>query len=253
MSDDKENTYFDSLCEVDQVLQSSHEILQDTMKILKKLTDDSASDAVLLKSLEELHGSYYKLVDTTADLRYSKLQAREHQISNENKLDIENREYIIGTKSWPDLRQYVTYLENINQDSLEYINLLNKLSVELVKQVDISNPDVSEFVFDKWKPPAELQKIIDNYYDNDDKKIDTLNGDLQDYFNSIKLSRATYTLENKYLLQRHLTELNKEANYWRGELDNIELLLFGEGPHSIRKVLKNVETLKNKLKSEDVA
>lgn len=250
MASDNENSYFESLCEMDQVLQSNHEVLQETIQILMKLTNDSANDGELLKYLEALHDSYDKLVESSTDLRYSKYKTREHQISNVNKMDIENREFIIGRNTWPDLRQYITLLDNINKDSIAYTNLLNKLSVELVKQIDVSDPQISEIVFDKWKPPAELQKIVDNYYESDTETRDGLNDKLTKYFNSIKLSRAKYTLQNKYLLQRHLTELNKEANYWRGELDSIEMLLFGDGPHSIRKTLQNVDKLKTKLSAE---
>lgn len=250
MTTDSENSYFESLCEMDRVLQSNHEVLQETIQVLTKLTNDSANDGELLKYLGVLHESYDRLLESSTDLRYSKFQTREHQISNVNKMDIENREYIIGRKTWPDLRQYITLLDSINKDSIAYTNLLNKLSVELVKQIDVSDPQISEIVFDKWKPPNEFQKIVDNYYESDATNRDGLNDELTKYFNSIKLSRAKYTLQNKYLLQRHLTELNKEANYWRGELDNIEMLLFGDGPHSIRRTLQTVDKLKTKLGTE---
>ncbi|KAG0672081.1 hypothetical protein C6P45_004096 [Maudiozyma exigua] len=250
MTTNNENSYFESLCEMDQVLQSNHEVLQETMQILEKLTNDSANDVELLKYMELLHQSYDSLLESSTDLRYSKYQTREHQVSNVNKMDIENREYIIGRKTWPDLRQYITLLDGINKDSIAYANLLNKLSVELVKQIDISDPQISEIVFDKWKPPAELQTIVDNYYESDTGNNDMLSDQLTKYFNSIKLSRAKYILQNKYMLQRHLTELNKEVNYWRGELDNIEMLLFGDGPHSIRRTLQTVDKLKAKLNTE---
>lgn len=249
MSGDNENTYFDSLCELEQSLQSNHEVLQNTLQSLKKITDDSASDAVLLKTMEQLRKEYDGLLGSTAELRYFKFQTREHQMSNENRLEIKNREFIIGPRHLPNIKEYVTCVEDINRDSLEYINLLNRLSVELTKQVDISDPNVTEFVIDKWNPPAELQQILDNY-SNPNVEADDLNAEFQNYLNKIKLSRAKYSLENKYLLQSHLAELNKEANYWRKELDNIEMMMFGDGPNSIRKMLQNVDSLKAKLIAE---
>lgn len=247
MSADKENNYFDALCELDQDLNTNHSILQDTLVTLQKLTDDTATDVELLRSLEGLNTCYDRLVDSSTGLLYEKYQTRENEVADGNRLEIENREYIIGTKTTPDMRQFVTYLEEINRDALEYMNLLNKFSIDLVKQVDISDPDVSEFIFKNWNPPKELQKIIDEYNEADAVSANELNTKLKGYFDSIKLSRAKYNLENRYLLQKQLTQLNSEVNYWRSELDKMEGMLFGDGPHSIKRMLRNVDSLKEKL------
>lgn len=247
MSADKENNYFDSLCELDQELNTNHDVLQDTLVTLKKLTEDTATDAELLRLLEALSSNYNKLVDSSTGLLYEKFKTREDEVADSNRLEIENREYILGTKNIPDMRQFVTYFEDINRDAIEYMNLLNKLSVDLVRQVDISDPDVSEFTFKNWNPPEELQKVIDEYSEAGDESSTELNIKFKAYFDQIKLSRAKYNLENKYILQKQLENLNKEVNYWRSELDKMEVMLFGDGPHSIKRMLRNVDSLKEKL------
>lgn len=250
-----EDTHFETLCEMEQNLRTTYEEAQRTLQTLEKLTDEQSTDSELLSLIDKLSENYNDLVGSSVDLRYSKFKNKESEVRCAAKVRSSNAAAVARATSTSAqaessvIREYTTYMETLNRDSLEYINLLNRLAIDLVKQVDISDPDVVEFIIDNWEPPAELKSILEQMSDpNSD--LTSAREQLQDYLNSIKLSRARYYLENKYILQDTLKTLSKEVNNWRRELANIEALLFGNGPNSMRRTLSNVEALRSNLVRE---
>ncbi|GAV53208.1 hypothetical protein ZYGR_0AI04920 [Zygosaccharomyces rouxii] len=248
MSADLEFTYFDSLCEEDQALQQNYEQLQDVLQILKNLSEPGRSEEDQLQSLRNLAGSHEKLVSSSIDLRYTKYKTRESQVTsgkrfkrNENHSKLQNVQ---------GLREYVTLVEHVNKDSLDYVNLLQRLSVDLAKQIEISDPKVSEFVVNNWSPPDDMQSILEQLADPE-KDSTQLRSRLDQHLDQIKMERAKYTIENKYSLQETLNEVNKEMNYWRRNWNAIENLMFGDSAHSIKKMLQSIDLLRTKLEKPD--
>lgn len=244
MSGDLEFTYFDSLCEEDQALQQNYEQLQNVMQILKNLTESEKSEDDQLQSLRNLVGAHEKLVSSSIDLRYTKYKTRESQVTNSKRF--RRNENHGKLQNVQGLKEYVTMIEHVNKESLDYVNLLQRLSVDLAKQIEISEPGVSEFVVNNWNPPHDMQLILEQLADP--KKDSTqLQSQLDQHLDQIKMERAKYTIENKYSLQETLNEINKEVNYWRRNWNAIENLMFGDSSHSMKKMLQSIDLLRTKL------
>ncbi|CCC69719.1 hypothetical protein NCAS_0D01380 [Naumovozyma castellii] len=242
-------TFFESLCEEEQHLQENHENLQAVLKTLNSLTNGTATDAEIEQNLALLSTQYKSLVSNSVDLRYSKYQTRESQLKSTERV-ARDAQLMKRRQPTANLREYVNVTESINRHSLEYVNLLERLSVDLAKQVEISDPSVSKFVLNDWNPPKGVQAILDKFADpSADAAL--LKMELVHYLDDIKMSRAKYSLENKYSLQDKVVNLNTELNRWRKELDDIEMMMFGDGATSIKKMLANVESLRSKIMVED--
>ncbi|GAV48192.1 hypothetical protein ZYGR_0I04890 [Zygosaccharomyces rouxii] len=248
MSADLEFTYFDSLCEEDQALQQNYEQLQDVLQILKNLAEPGKSEDDQLQSLQYLAESHEKLVSSSIDLRYTKYKTRESQVTNGKRF--RRNENHSKLQNVQGLKEYVTLMEHVNKESLDYVNLLQRLSVDLAKQIEISDPEVSEFVVDNWSPPDGMQSILEQLADPDNDSTH-LQSQLDQYLDQIKMERAKYTIENKYSLQETLNEVNKEVNYWRRNWNAIESLMFGDSAHSIKKMLQSIDLLRAKLEEPD--
>ena len=264
------NEYFDSLCELDNYSQTNFEKLQDVLKTLLKLLQlqpsitnkpnatngvenveetDTVNDNDIIKLLGTLSRDYDSLIETSVALKLAKYQAREAQIQSAESMETVNHTRLNKSPFGDDFLEYVNVLEAIQRDSLEYTTLIDKMSVDLAKQVEVSEPNVSNFDMDNWRPPKELQDILDKY-SNMDEDVSIIDDDLKDYLDQIKLSRAKYTLENKYQLQTQLNKLNSEINQWRKECDSMESLMFGDDPRSMRSMLKTIRSLQQRLMDE---
>ncbi|CCD23996.1 Thp2p NDAI_0C03360 [Naumovozyma dairenensis CBS 421] len=243
-----ETTYFDSLSEQEQHLQENYSCIKDIFKTLKQLKNKDATDDELKQNLDNLSIYYRDLTRSSIDLKYNKYQTREIQLSHLDKISNEAQTFKRKHKTIY-LREYVNTTESINGKSLEYINLLQRLSVDLVRQIEISDPNVSKINVDGWNPPKKIQVLLDKFGEPD---ADTreLKIQVQRYLDDIKMSRAKYSLENKYSLQEKLSEVTKAVNQWRAEWDNIEMMLFGDGSNSMKNMLANVESIKSKLEEE---
>ncbi|CCK70337.1 Thp2p KNAG_0E00690 [Huiozyma naganishii CBS 8797] len=254
-SEHSESEYFDSLCELDQHLLSNHESLQNTLDQLSSLvgnlssSDNAGTDADAIGLLDELSTQFEDLLSTSVDLKYNKYHTRECQILHAKNLQSINWN-LSRSQFGPNLREYVTYIETINKNSLEYLNLLGTYAVDLARQIEISDPSVSHFDIDDWKPPRKLLEILDKFQSEDCEPI-KIRDELQSYLDNIKLSRAKFTLENKHILQDKLGVLSKEVSYWRKEWDNIENMMFGEGSDSMRSMLQTVDSLRSKINDEN--
>ena len=264
------NEYFDSLCELDNYSQTNFEKLQDVLKTLLKLLQlqpsitnkpnatngvenveetDTVNDNDIIKLLGTLSRDYDSLIETSVALKLAKYQSREAQIQSAESMETANHTRLNKSPFGDDFLEYVNVLEAIQRDSLEYTTLIDKMSVDLAKQVEVSEPNVSNFDMDHWRPPKELQDILDKY-SNMDEDVSIINDDLKDYLDQIKLSRAKYTLENKYQLQTKLNKLNSEINQWRKECDSMESLMFGDDPRSMKSMLKTIRSLQQRLMDE---
>lgn len=246
MSRDSESNYFDMMCEQEQVLQENHRQLHCVIGLLKDLANPEAPEADRILLLQSLSKEYKRLTSSSVDLRFIKYQTRESQISALKR----TRRNINPSKlqTIEDLGEYITLHETVGRDSLEYINLLERLSVDLAKQIEIADPAVTEFVVDNWNPPKGIFAILEEL-ENPDTDAADLRSRLSRYLDQIKMERAKYTIQNKYSLQETLRNLNKEVNDWRKEWDSIENLMFGDSSHSMKKMLQNIELLKSKLNS----
>lgn len=264
------NEYFDSLCELDNYSQTNFEKLQDVLKTLLKLLQlqpsitnnpntisgienveetDTVNDNDIIKLLNILSRDYDSLIETSVALKQAKYQAREAQIRSAESMETANHTRLNRSPFGNDLLEYVNILETIQRDSLKYTTLIDRMSVDLAKQVEVSESNVSNFDMDNWRPPKELQGILDKY-SNMDEDVSIINDDLKDYLDQIKLSRAKYTLENKYQLQTKLNKLNSEINQWRKECDSMESLMFGDDPRSMKSMLKTIRSLQQRLMDE---
>lgn len=248
MSADLEFTYFDSLCEEDQALQQNYEQLQEVLQTLKNLAEPGKSEDDQLQSLRNLANSHEKLVSNSIDLRYTKYKTRESQVANGKRF--RRNENHSKLQNVQGLKEYVTLMEHVNKESLDYVNLLQRLSVDLAKQIEISDTEVGEFAVNNWNPPADMQSILEQLADPE-KDSTQLQLQLTHYLDQIKMERAKYTIENKYSLQETLNEVNKEVNYWRRNWNTIENLMFGDSAHSIKKMLQSIDLLKTKLEEPD--
>lgn len=247
MGRESEQTYFDTLCEEEQISQETHEQLHTVVEVLKELANATKSEQEQNELLHSLSKEHRKLTDICIDLRYAKYQAREAQVaaSKRTKKNHSNTK-LQDTKS---LAEYITLCESISKDSLEYVNLLERLSVDLAKQIEIADPKVSEFIVDNWNPPKGIYAILETLGDPtvDPKDIATR---IRGYLDQIKMERAKYTIQNKYSLQETLHDLTKEVNSWRKECDSMENLMFGDSSNSMKKMLQNVDSLKFRLDRE---
>lgn len=262
--------YFDSLCELDNYSQTSFEKLQDVLKTLLKLlklqssaTDTSTTagdsenvntanaigDNDIIRLLDTLSRDFDSLIETSIALKQAKYQAREAQIQSAESMETLNHTRLNRSPFGKDLMEYVDVLESIQRDSLRYTTLIEKLSIDLVKQVEVSDPNVSRVDMNSWRPSKELQAILDQY-SNTDEDVSKIEDDLKNYLDKIKLARAKYTLENKYQLQTKLNELNNEINQWRKECNNMESLMFGDDPRSMKSMLRTIGSLKQRLMDE---
>lgn len=242
-----EHSYFDTLCEQEQVLQENHKQLHSVIGVLRELASPAKSEADQVQLLNSLSKEYQSLTANSIDLRYVKYKAREAQVAASKKT--KSNDAYRKLRDLEGLAEYVTLFESINKDSLEYVSLLERLSVDLAKQIEIADPSVTEFVVDNWNPPAGIYSILEELGDPNIDASD-LTSRLGGYLDQIKMERAKYTIQNKYALQEVLQNLNKEVSCWRKEWDSMENLMFGDSSNSMKKMLQNVDSLKSKLAEE---
>ncbi|KAG0655734.1 hypothetical protein C6P44_005454 [Monosporozyma unispora] len=244
--------YFDSLCELEDYSQTNYEKLQAVLKTLKKLLECEKSnnnDTEILNLLNILARDYEGLLGSSVDLRQAKYQARESEIQSADQMETDNHTRLNRTPFGDDLIEYIDVMEDIQRDSLRYTTIVERLSIDLAKQAEVSDPEVSKYDMNDWKPSKELQDVLDRFYDDNDKVYE-INDGIKSYLDQIKLARAKYTLENKHQLQAKLSQLNKEVSHWRKEWDSMETLMFGDDPKSMKSMLHNIESLKQTLIEE---
>ncbi|KAL3235605.1 Thp2p [Nakaseomyces bracarensis] len=237
--------YYDALCEQEQVLQENHGHLLSVIGILKSLNEE-VGDEELLVRLGKLSRSLKELVDSSVELRYRKYQARELRVTMDALGPEDNDEVVKAVQRNEKLREYIDLIEAINRDSLTYVNMLGRLSVDLAKQIELSDNSVTEFVVSEWKPPQEVQEILEKFLDLDDSTRN-LDEQLDKYLDGIKMERAKYSLENKYALQEQLKTLEKEVSHWREAWVDIEKLMFGDSAQSMKGMLRSIEKMQTKL------
>ncbi|QLL30276.1 hypothetical protein HG536_0A00930 [Torulaspora globosa] len=243
-----DNSCFERLCEQEQALHENYRHLNSVFRVLHELTDTSKDESAQMDTLESLSDEYSSLVASSVDLRFSKYQARESQVAALQRTR-RNSNYA-RLQSVENLAEFITLLENISRNYLTYVNLLKRLSIDLVKEIEIADPSVTEFVVDKWNPPKSLQPILEDLGDcNTDPQAAVAR--LDGYLDQIKMERAKYTIENRHSLQGILRDLNKEVSDWRKEWDSIENWMFGDSAHSMKKMLQNIDSLKSKLQRQE--
>lgn len=245
-----ESGYFDILCEQEQALQENHRCLDSVCKILRELAEPEKDETEQVQSLRLLSEKYQELVGSSISLRYVKYQTRESEIAA-LKRTRRNGDYN-RLQNIEGLSEFVTVYEKISSDYLKYVNLLERLSVDLVKDIEIADPTVSEFVVGKWNPPKGILEILEELADPA-TDVSAVRSRLDGYLDRIKMERAKYIIENKHSLQGALRDLNKEVSSWRKEWDSIENVMFGDGSNSMKKMLQNIESLKSKLQLEEAA
>lgn len=243
-----DNSCFERLCEQEQALHENYQHLNGVLQVLRELTDASKDESGQMNALRSLSEGYSSLVASCVDLRFAKYQARESQVAALQRTR-RNSNYA-RLQSVENLAEFITLVETISRNYLTYVNLLERLSVDLVKEIEIADPSVTEFVVDRWNPPKALQPILEDLADcNTDPEA--ANDRLDGYLDQIKMERAKYTIENRHSLQGILRDLNKEVNDWRKEWDAIENWMFGDSAHSMKKMLQNIDSLKSKLQLEE--
>ncbi|CAI4516056.1 ASN_HP2_G0024070.mRNA.1.CDS.1 [Saccharomyces cerevisiae] len=243
MTKEEGRTYFESLCEEEQSLQESQTHLLNILDILSVLADPRSSDDLLTESLKKLPDLHRELINSSIRLRYDKYQTREAQLLEDTKT---GRDVAAGVQNPKSISEYYSTFEHLNRDTLRYINLLKRLSVDLAKQVEVSDPSVTVFEMDKWVPSEKLQGILEQYCapDTDIRGVDA---QTKNYLDQIKMARAKFGLENKYSLKERLSTLTKELNHWRKEWDDIEMLMFGDDAHSMKKMIQKIDSLKSEI------
>ena len=250
MSEQNSEQYFEALCEQEQALQDNHVHLKSVLNILGNVVDEEASDEDIVTSLGKLSKTVKVLVDSSVDLRYKKFRVTDvrfaPQAAEQSRFGGNSNDHLRQIQKSGRLREYVSVLEAIYNDSLTYINLLTKLSVNLAKQIEFADHSVSEFLLEDWKPPHELQSILEKFVDMEEDP-EVLNDQLNKYMDNIKMERAKYSLENKYSLQEQLKTLESELSRWRDAWVNIESLMFGDSPNSMKGMLQNIESMKKEL------
>ena len=231
MTKEEGRTYFESLCEEEQSLQESQTHLLNILDILSVLADPRSSDDQLTESLKKLPDLHRELINSSIRLRYDKYQTREAQLLEDTKT---GRDVAAGVQNPKSISEYYSTFEHLNRDTLRYINLLKRLSVDLAKQVEVSDPSVTVYEMDKWVPSEKLQGILEQYCapDTDIRGVDA---QIKNY------------LENKYSLKERLSTLTKELNHWRKEWDDIEMLMFGDDAHSMKKMIQKIDSLKSEI------
>lgn len=243
MTGEEGRTYFESLCEEEQSLQESQTNLLNILETLEALTNTESSDDSLTESLKNLPALHEELLKSSIRLRYDKYQTREAQLLEDAE---SGRDISAGAHNRKTISEYYTTFEQLNRDTLRYINLLKRLSVDLAKQVEVSDPLVTEYEVDNWCPSEKLQGILEQYcaQDTDIRGVDA---QIKNYLDHIKMARAKFGLENKYSLKEKLSSLTKELNHWRKEWDDIEMLMFGDDAHSMKKMIQKIDSLKSKI------
>lgn len=239
-----ENTCFDRLCEQEQALHENHGHLGSIFEILHELADPNKDESSQIDALKSLSEEYKSLVASSIDLRFAKYQTRESEVAALQRTR-RNGDYarLQGIEGLPE---FITLFEIIGRNHMTYVNLLQRLSVDLVKEIEIADPRVTEFVVDKWNPPKGLQPILDELADCE-TDVEAATARLDGYLDQIKMERAKYTIENRHSLQKILRDLNQEVNDWRKEWDSIENWMFGDSAHSMKKMLQNIDSLRAKL------
>lgn len=242
-----ESGCFDMLCEQEQALQENYRRLDAVVKVLKELAETGKTEPEQVQLLQSLSEEYHQLVGSSIDLRYVKYQTREAQIAA-LKRTRRNDDYT-RLKNVEGLAEFVTLYETLNIDNLKYVNLLERLSVDLVKEIEIADPSVTEFDVDMWNPPKGIFEILEELALSG-TDMASVRSRLTGYLDQIKMERAKYTIENKHSLQGILRDLNKEVSNWRKEWDSIENVMFGDGSNSMKKMLQNIDSLRTKLDLE---
>ncbi|EDO19223.1 hypothetical protein Kpol_1050p83 [Vanderwaltozyma polyspora DSM 70294] len=233
--------YFESLCSQEQYLESNYEDLVEVLEGLEGLLDDGCSEERQLELIRGLASGCGKLNGSLIDLKFGKYNTREAQVkmqkgNNDQKLVNEVSQY----------QDYFALVETVNQDMLVYINLLERLASDLFIQVeDAQFKDNEVIMVDEVAAPVEVQDVLKKYI-TESSETSVLRDELDKYLNEIKMERAELTIKNKFSLQPTLNELSKEVNYWRKEWDNMEMLMFGDGPNSMKRMMKNIESLRAK-------
>ncbi|EHN02025.1 Thp2p [Saccharomyces cerevisiae x Saccharomyces kudriavzevii VIN7] len=245
MTREERSTYFESLCEEEQGLQESQTNLLNILDTLSALANPKSSDDLLVESLKRLPTLHDDLIKSSIRLRYDKYQTREAQLLEDAET---GRDILAGVQNRKTVAEYYSTFDQLNRDTLKYINLLKRLSVDLAKQVEVSDPSVTVYELDNWVPSEKLQGILEEYCapETDIRGVDA---QIKNYLDQIKMARAKFGLENKYSLKEGLSTLTKELNHWRKEWDDIEMLMFGDDAHSMKKMIQKIDSLKSEIKS----
>ncbi|EJS43394.1 thp2p [Saccharomyces arboricola H-6] len=245
MTREEGRTYFESLCEEEQSLQESQTKLSNILDVLLELTNPKSSDDLLSESLIKLPALHQDLLKSATRLRYDKYQTREAQLLEDSEA---GRDTSAGVRNQKSISEYYSTFEQLNRDTLRYVNLLQRLSVDLAKQIEVSDSSVTVYEVDNWGPSEKLQGILEQYCapDTDIRGVDS---QIKNYLDQIKMARAKFGLENKHSLKERLSTLTKELNHWRKEWDDIETLMFGDDEHSMKKMIQKIDSLKSELKA----
>lgn len=244
--------YMESLSQLKGKLDTNYELLQNLLEVLSGIVR-SDDEQEVLQLLNKLKDYYDKLISSSTDLRYSKFQSLEARLSDIDQLETQNH-ILMSNKEilGDDVIEFISVWEDIQQDSLRYLNLLNTLSVQLARQIEVEN--VFKYDMNDWEPSDDLKQLIEQHLletneagtgeDTNSKPVDL---QVKEYLNNLKLTRAKYAVDNKYNLKEQLDSIQKECQYWKQEWDNIESMMFGNSPRSMKTILHKVETMKTRL------
>ncbi|CCH59612.1 hypothetical protein TBLA_0B07960 [Henningerozyma blattae CBS 6284] len=244
------NSYFEALSEQEGQLEASHDSVQKTINLLIQLANDNDDDNHKLELLKRLNDEYPKLLKNNTDLYHGKFNAISAKIENEPAPLTIHDSNVLADEAKDSLEECVNEIEEIYRNSQKYINMVNRLSVDLAKQIETADIRKDKYIVDNWLPPKEIEEILQEFTDDDSEAV-RLRARLEQYLDQLKMERVKYTLENRYTIEDKLILANKEVNRWRIEWDKLETLMFGRGPNSLKNMLQKNEQLAEKLKSAE--
>lgn len=246
------------LCEQEEHLTITENCVLDLLDSIDAVLQDTGlNDDALNSKLDSIQQKRDALLEALIDLRASKFETKEDYVLILDRLEDElikrkRSHKILGIKESAEI------LEKFQMESLQYTNMLHRLATEIAvlnrddNPVIASGPNPRERpslttrVNASFLPSTGILQLLNRLHE---PQADTnqLRTELTTLLDNVKFSRAQYQLENKYVLHEQVLDLTRQVNRWRKEWDDIETLLFGDGPRSIKSVVKNVENLKQQL------
>ncbi|AMD21187.1 HEL093Cp [Eremothecium sinecaudum] len=249
--------YMDLLNEQQGYLDENYNLAQEVLDILDGLANEEKSDEDKIALLKSLKKGSDELFSSLINLR----------INNINSIESYNTKMKIGPSSDvaksklkvsptdlgnPDnLYNYLKELRLLNFEWMKHLKLLNDFSTDM--SFPIANQEGTDhIVVNREHFPAELLPVLERYDQHGEAVDDTmkLRSEMMQYFENIRSTRAKYHLENKYLIATSLKELTKSVAAWSSKWENLESLLFGDNPNSIRKLLQSVQSIKASIPQE---
>lgn len=235
------NRYFEAICTQEEQLQSNAGELDKAICLLQGLAKEEGSDDEKIQLLKELGAQYEKLSESSTELYLGKFESIEADLVAQEKT-----EFTGSNRNIENIAECAETLQELQQDMQAYMNMLDRLSVDVAQYIDTTDVAESEICVDKQAPTSELLEILNGFIDDNEEPI-RIKARLDEYLNNIKMERVQYALENKFTLEERLKEVQSEVSRWRNEWDTLENSLFGDSTSSLVKLIQRNEQLTQKL------